>query len=618
MPLSGDYGGVPIAPWQQVDRGLSIAYEKAQTAFNLATQYIDSLSTFQIDPISTSVTITPPNFSTSFQTPAQPTQPSLAFDSTVANIPAPPTITPSTLLSPTAPPIFDGVRPSVDFSGQPSPLAEAAPGNAPTVGDIVIPAAPTVVIPDVPSLLSLNLPTPPSIVLPTFSSTAPTIDFQPPGVDFSFYETPYSSTLLDQIKAKVSEVLSGGSGLTPPIEAQIWERARERENATAKQATEQAAIEFSNRGFSIPPGLLTARLAEIQQANQTAVNTLSREQAIKSLDIQLEQLRTFVQYGVQLESVLMDMAQRSVQRAFEAARFTHEAAIQIYDARVRMFNAQLQAYEVQARVFGILVDAEIKKLEKYRIELEGQKLVGDLNQQTLEIYNSRIRALLAPIDVYRAQMEGVRAQVDIEQVKLAAFKTQIETFVAKVQAKAQEYSAWEAKLRAEATKQNIYEADARVFAELVRAHGQSEQTKIEQARLGIENNKLAIEQFRAQLSVAEERIRAESARISAGTQIFDGQTRMFSALVSSEEARVRSDVNQAQLLFEAARANAQISVENARIQVQQAVQLVQVQIEALKGATAAATQLAGSSLAAIHVQASVQGSSSYNENLALG
>jgi hypothetical protein len=140
MPLSGDYGGVPIAPWQQVDRGLSIAYEKAQTAFNLATQYIDSLSTFEIDPISTSVTITPPNFSTSFQTPAQPTQPSLAFDSTVANIPAPPAITPSTLLSPTAPPTFDGVRPSVDFSGQPSPLAEAAHNHRRDWGDSSYPA----------------------------------------------------------------------------------------------------------------------------------------------------------------------------------------------------------------------------------------------------------------------------------------------------------------------------------------------------------------------------------------------------------------------------------------------------------------------------------------------
>lgn len=616
--LSGDYGGLPIAPWQQVDRGLNIAYQKAEEAFALATDYINALTTFQLQPITTNVSITPPTFSTGFQRPAEPTAPDLEFDPSVLVIPAGPTLTPAVLDGATDPPVFDGVRPSVDFSGQPAPLSESAPGNAPSVGDIAVSAAPTVIIPDVPSLVALNLPIAPTVILPTFSGTSPTIDFIPPGVDFSFYEAPYSSTLLDEIKAKVSVVLAGGSGLTPAIENAIWERARERETATAKQAAEQAMQEFSARGFAIPPGMLSGRLAEIQQANQSAANALSREQAIKSLEIQLEQLKSFVQYGIQLESVLMDMAQRSVQRAFEAARFTHEAAIQIYDARVRLFSAQLQKYQVEAQVFGILVDAEIKKLEKYRIELEGQKLIGQLNQQTLETYNARIKALLSAVEIYRAQMDGVRAQVEVEQVKLAAFKTQVDTYVAKVQAKGQEYAAWEAKLRAETTKQNIYEADARVYAELVRAHGQTQQTKIEAARLTIENNRQQVEQYRAQLQVAEEKIRGESARIAAGTQIYDGQTRMFSALVGAEEARVRADVSQAQIALESSRANAQLAIENARLQIQQASQLVALQLEALKGATAAAAQLAGSSLAAINVQATVQGSSSYNENLALG
>lgn len=90
-------------------------------------------------------------------------------------------------------------------------------------------------------------------------------------------------------------VNSGYAGIPALIEQAIWDRARSRETQEAIKLEEEAIGQLAVRGFSLPPGVLADRLLTVQRSSADKVSTISRDIAIKQVELSIEMTKLAIQ-----------------------------------------------------------------------------------------------------------------------------------------------------------------------------------------------------------------------------------------------------------------------------------------------------------------------------------
>lgn len=86
-------------------------------------------------------------------------------------------------------------------------------------------------------------------------------------------------------------VNNGYSGIPAALELAIWERARAKEMVEAVRLEEEAMMQFSSRGFSMPPGILAGRVLQVQQEAANKSATIARDLAIKQIEIAVDMVK---------------------------------------------------------------------------------------------------------------------------------------------------------------------------------------------------------------------------------------------------------------------------------------------------------------------------------------
>ena len=598
--------GIGGGVYGMTSNGWAIADGRASEAFNTALDFVQTMGAFSIPFSAATSGFTAPAIGYTLSLPQAPTAPAVAFPAVTA---------PDALILPaigkivpTDAPEFSVQVPVVQILDKPDALAVAAPGDAPTLTDVSLPDAPTIVLPDAPTMGLISLPAAPTLSLPVWGGVAPDGDLVVPTTGFVWSEDYYDSALLGDVTSRLTTMLLGGTGLPAAIEQAIWDRGRAREDVIAKKATQEAYEEFAGRGFSLPPGALAGRVAEVAQKNREATSAFSRDVAIKQAELEVENLKFSVSTGIQLEGQLMAYAGQYAQRALEAAKTTVEVAINIFNAQVALFNSRLQAYQTEAQVYRDLIQAEGLKLEQFRTEIEAQKLIGEINLQAIQIYKVRSETLMIAVELYKAQLEGVKAQVDVDRVRIESFRAGVDAYKSQVEAKTSEYQAWGESIRGEVAKVSIYEAQARSFGTLVDAYKTGETVKIENLRAQISNSELLVKAFSSEVDYMAEQIKAGVAYVDAGAKIYDGQARVYGAQIGGEQARVQALAEQIRLIVAAGTAEAELGLKAADLNIQQLLRIAQVELEGRKSAGLVAGQLAASAMSSFNLGASVSAS----------
>ena len=183
----------------------------------------------------------------------------------------------------------------------------------------------------------------------------------------------------------VDTIENGGTGIPIAVENAIWERARARDVTEGLRMEDEATYQFAARGFSLPPGALANRLLRVQQEAANKSSTISRDTAIKNIEIEIENIRFAIEQGIRLRiavqqglvevmRTLLMIPQTAVeyanalaqakQRLWDAASSYYRALIDAEELQVRAqlanqsYNAQLQGLNVQA--YGHKVDAQVQ------------------------------------------------------------------------------------------------------------------------------------------------------------------------------------------------------------------------------------------------------------------
>lgn len=524
-----------------------------------------------------------------------------------------------TITQPFTAPQFAGLSlPSV-----PGPLTAQAPGNAPaTRSDAavqkVVNAAPTVdasSIP-VPTPRSITLPAAPAIAVIPFNSTLLATLPSLPDISVNYVELVYNDQLLTDVKGRLSTMLLGGTGLPIIIEAAIFDRARAREDLTARKAVQEAAEEFSSRGFDLPNGELSRRIDEARARNQDAVNTLERDLAIKVEEEALQNLRFSVTQGVALETVLMQHADEVAKRALDLALGTARLKVDYFNAQIAGFNAAVQKYATDAEVYRVRIDAERSKIENYRAQIEAQGLIQQLNESDIRLYTARVQALQEIVAVYTAQVQAVSTLVELDRTEIEAFRATVEAYTAQVQAKAAEYGAYDSQIRGEATKVSAYQGQVQAFAELVRAG----QIGIEAQKVAVDaavaNNRNLVEQFTGRIESFKARVSSKAQLASIKQATFEGAARIYEAKIGLNEAQVQAETNRIQIAVGAATSKDAQAIQSVQVQLEAITRSAGIVEQQLESIAKIYSQLVAGALSAFNFGAQI--SSHTSGNLSLG
>lgn len=505
-------------------------------------------------------------------------------------------------------PEFLAQYPQISLPNKPTVATITSPGDAPSVTTPVLPDDPTFTIPDVPTLRSLSLPDVPALSNYVFTEIIPAEGDLPnaPGDTFTWSEDDYGSTILTAYNQKLlDDITNGTSGLAEWVEAQFFDRLRNRveeANLAQKQATYD---EFAARGFDIPPGALAEIVYKIEKDAADRTAAAARETYIKQAELAVQQLQFAITSAIQSEGQLITYTGFLQQRALDAAKFAFQAGIDLYNAKVAVFQLRLTRYQAAADVFKTLVDADLSKLELYKTQLEGQRLVGELNVQDIQIYSAQIDSVKAIVDVYRTQVDAAKAEIEIDAVRIDAFKASVDAYKARVDANIAEYQVYSEEIKGELAKVELYGEEVDAYKARIDGYGSYVEalTKINES--DIQTNKLEISKYSAQLDGYKIGLQAEVARIDAESKAYDATVRSFTAELSGEQSKVEAAVRKYDAEIKIAEATARLEVQQAAANIQSSINEANFMKDAYDAGARAYTALASSALSAVNLGASI-------------
>lgn len=490
----------------------------------------------------------------------------------------------------------------------PDSVAPDAPPDRPDLPDVLIPASPVIDKPVFPSLADIVIPEFTFPTLPTWDAQAPEFQGTPVSTVLQWGDPQYATEVMSEVVDKLRDIWAGGNGLPSAIEHAMWERAANREDLDTERQVSQASIEFSSKGFTMPPGMLVGRIDAIREESQIKKQGLNREIAIKMAELQTENMRFAVEQGVASENVLFNIWNNIAQRQFEAAKIQLDAELALYNAQVALFNARQQAYATEAQVFKVRLDAELASIEVFKAQLEGELARGQLNEQKVRIYGEQIRALLADVEVYKAQMQGASVQADVNRTVIEGFKADVQAYAEHIRADKTRFEAYESRVKGELGKAQILDAEARAYAAYVSGQATVADIGIKTMQADIQINELKIREYVARLEADKAKIAADLSKIQAGAGAYTADTQRYVAEAGAQEAKFKVELASKEAEIRATIGLFEVEIRKYIADMEQVIRKANVQLEALKAAGQVSSTMAAGAMAGINIGANLSGS----------
>lgn len=609
-----------IAPDSILGTAVSTVTEKINSLDAIANRYSSQLSSalsqignVQVDDVAA---------------PTRPDAPQVQPPGTILG--EPPTYSPVRLNMPAAPAdiSIDDLLSDLDI-GNLDDIPEAPtiiPINipeAPTMAKVPVPSRPDidteVAIPDAPDLAMPEMEALEQIKLPEFEfPELPTFDEKPPSasgitvpsVFINWSEPEYKSEILDELNAKISGMMAGGSGLPVPVEQALFARARERDSAETGRQVQEAIDSWAARDFSMPPGMLAKQADVIREQGRLRASELNRDIMIEAAKWEIESIRFAVQQGMALEQLTQNLYSNMANRLFEVARFQAEAQIQVFDAQISLFNAQNSAFETLSQVYRTRLDGAIAKLTAYKTAIDGQVALGQINQQRVDVFKAKLDAVQSNVEVYKALMQGASVRAETIKNQFDAYRADVQAYAEQISAEKAKFDAYESRIKGESAKADVLDAQARAYASTVQAVSDKANVKVQAAQVKMEAARTKVTKFTADVDAYRAEIDANVREVLYGTQAFTAQVEGWRAKASATVADAEMQSRFADMNTRTNIAYAEMQISEYQAKMQKAIQEAQIALEAAKAVGQYTAQLAAGAMSAAHVSASISGSGS--------
>lgn len=219
-----------------------------------------------------------------------------------------------------------------------------------------------------------------------------------------------SGSYYDKAISWIDRTLStGGTGIDPAVEQQMWERGRARINEDSIRAEREAMATWADRRFPLPPGALTNQVGLIRIDAGRKMADQSREIAVKSFEAELENIRFAVQNALSARTAAISAAGDYIKTIMMGPQIASDLAMAQVNARVQIAQALTQMYATEAAAQEPLARLAIS-------EAEIQARIGEANLRAESAsQESRVRAALE-----FASMLGTQAAAALNALSASA------------------------------------------------------------------------------------------------------------------------------------------------------------------------------------------------------
>jgi hypothetical protein len=190
-------------------------------------------------------------------------------------------------------------------------------------------------------------------------------DFRVEALNFlDTYFPNFAACLQSSIDDWICDTITeGGTGIPAAVENQIWERSRAKEVLDGQRVKNDLTTQWAARGWSMPTGVLTSQLMQVDQEVQSKISTHARDVAIKQIDVEIENIRFAVQNGIQLRlgivAALVEYMRAYMtpwQMAIDKAAALVDAKSRLWQSSAAYYNALIAAAELQLKYDSLLIE----------------------------------------------------------------------------------------------------------------------------------------------------------------------------------------------------------------------------------------------------------------------
>jgi hypothetical protein len=498
---------------------------------------------------------------------------------------------------------FDEDPPTLVFGSAPAAFSVAMP-DAPGVNLVFDDPTLSVTLPAAPDLLSITVNAFSGLNLPTLDADEPTLTAVEPSIREYTPGDEYTSALLTALQTSLEErITDGGTGLNQDVENAIWDRGREREARSLRDALFDLD-RMETLGYQLPPGIyLDARL-KLQTEMDYANRGHSREVMIKSAELELDNVKHALSSAAQLEGTLINYTNSVEQRLFDSCKYATEAGVQIYNAKVQAFAALVDVYRAKIQAYEAEVRAEISRVEAYKAEIAAEEAKARVNVALVEQYKVQVEAALSSIEVYKAEIAGIQAKAEIEKTKVMVFGEQVRGYVAQVNAYTAGVEGFRATLQAEETKQRVYQSQVEAFTARVNASARQIEARIEAYKGRIQAKTVEWEGYKAQSQ-------GEAARVQSIASLNSALAESYRAEVTGVSSYNETLTKQWQTVLDQGQRTAEVAIQAAKANAELYVTTRSLAIDAAKVGAQVSSQLGAAALNAINWSSSISNSQSW-------
>lgn len=492
-------------------------------------------------------------------------------------------------------PLFTAQPPQLLFPNAPISPNDPLPSQPGVDLNFTYPTV-AVKLPDAPNLMSISVQPFGGVTLPTLDATAPTLTALAPSVVNYVPNAPYTDALLQELTLTLKQRLDIGNtgtntGLPPGVEENIWNRAREREYRAQRDAL--AALDrMEEMGYAFPPGTFIDAQIKIQTDTDATITGLSRDIAIKQAELEQANIKQALDATVAIESRLIDYANQTEQRRFEACKYATEAGISIYNAQVEAFKAIVENYRARIAIYQAQMDGAKLTVEVYQAQLEAEKTKVDANNALVNQYKVMVDAALASIEVFKGEIQIIQTQAEIEKLKVDIYGAEVNAYNAKVNVFTSQIEAYKAQIQAEETKQQAYSTQAQAYSTQVEAISKEIDAQIAVFKAQLDAKIQEYEAYKAQVEGQAENVKALAAANAAVADIYRAEVQGTSAY---NDAMVK----EWQATIEVAERVTQIGVQAAQAQGQLYLTTQSIATDAAKVGAQVEAQIAASALGSV-------------------
>ena len=229
----------------------------------------------------------------------------------------------------------------------------------------------------------------------------------------------YTSGIIAPLVAKIVDALeNGGTGLDTDVEGAIYDRHMSRVEDEQAQLVDGVSVYWGARGFTMPPGMLSAGIVEAHDRVVKNNMDVSRDIMISQAELAQRNTHFFVEQAVSIEQVLrtfyyslVQTAQAKVQAHLQENSFLLERyrlALESYAADIQRFSAigDYEGAAAQAFNASYSADASVRSAEW---NAKGSHALAEANRADAQakIYQQRIQALVGRMQSVAKSIEGV-------------------------------------------------------------------------------------------------------------------------------------------------------------------------------------------------------------------